>query len=530
LLLAALGATSVGLVACSSPNRTAPAATSAPSASKPGPTPASGTVAQPVAKPTAKPQPRAGGTLRVARQGDTSSMYPWGNAAATGLTVKLAYERLTRYDDDLNAQNWLARDIDVSPDAREWKVTLQKGVQFHNGKELTSADVAYTWKKIQDPKVSASARTMATWFKSTEQPDATTIVFKADQPRAAATDLFEYMDIVDAVTMEKGPETINGTGPFKFGSRKEGVSWDMVKHPNYWRTGRPYLDGVHVELFADAQAKTVAFESGAADVLEGPSVRDVVRYEQEKKYGIVALSGFLYMFAINTTKPPFDNKLARQALQHAVDRKRIFDVVFSGKGEARNLPWPKSSEAYQAEKANSTPFDLDRAKRMLNEAGVTGATIDIISNAPLIEVTAMGQVVQGDFQKIGLTTNLKPLETAAWGDAGELLEFSGLNAALTSFVAIRPSTLPLASSFFRIGDNRSGWNNPEYKRIAEAAGAEPNVAKRKELLYQMNTLFLEDSPIVFVGAAGAYLILDPKAHAVGRDQNYQLDVYDAWLD
>jgi peptide/nickel transport system substrate-binding protein len=524
----------VSLVAACAPAAT-PAPTSAPAApttapaAKPTGSPSPAASAVPAAKPAANV--KTGGTIRVARQGDAAGpMYPWANQAAFGLTVKLGYERLTRYDDALEAQNWLAEKIDISPDAKEWKITLQKGVTFHDGKPLTSADVAYTWKKIQDPKVNAAGRDMSFWFQSTEQPDANTIIFKSDKPRSAATDLFEYMDIVDEKTIETPDvQKMNGTGPFKLANKREGVSWELTKNTNYWRTGRPYVDGVRVDLFADAQAKTLAFESGQADILEGPGLRDIVRYEQEKKYNIVQLAGFLYMLSLNTTRPPFNNKAVRQALQHAVDRKRIMDTVFVGKGDPRNLPWPSNSEAYEASRANSTPYDPDRAKSMLTAAGVTNATIDIISNAPLIEVTAMTQIVQSDFAKVGVTANLKPLETAAWNALGISRDYAGINAALTSFVAIRPSSLPLSSNYFRVGDNRAGWEHPDYARLAEAAGAEPDKAKRQQILYQMSALLLDESPILFVGTANNYIVGQSNVHGFGRDNNYQLDVYDAWI-
>jgi peptide/nickel transport system substrate-binding protein len=534
-VLRALGIASVGLVACSTPQNPPAQPTTAPAATKPaaGSSPVPGASPVASAAPATKPAAnvKTGGTIRVARQGDYAGpLYPWQNQAALGLTVKLGYERLTRYNDALEAQNWLAEKIDISPDAKEWKVTLQKGITFHDGKPLTSADVAYTWKKVQEPKVNAAARDMALWFTSTEQPDANTIIFKSDKPRSAATDLFEYMDIVDEKTIEvANPDKVNGTGPFKLASKRDGVSWDFTKNTNYWRTGRPYVDGVRIDLFADAQSKTLAFESGSADILEGPGLRDIVRYEQEKKYNIVPLTGFLYLLSINTTKAPWNNKAARQALQHAVDRKRIVDTVLQGKGDPRNLPWPSNSEAYEASKANSTPFDLDKAKSMLTAAGVTNASIDIISNAPLIEVTAMTQIIQSDFSKLGLNVSLKPLETAAWTALGLSRDYVGINAALTSFVAIRPSTLPISSNFFRVGDNRAGWEHPEYARLAEAAGAEPDKAKRQQILFQLNSLLLDESPLIFIGTADNFIVGQKNMNGFGRDANYQLDVYDAWL-
>jgi hypothetical protein len=137
---------------------------------------------------------------------------------------------------------------------------------------------------------------MSSWFSTWDVPDKYTVVLKSDKPRPGAFDLLEYLAIADEATLESpgGDQKINGTGPWTLADRKVGASRDFVKSKNYWRTGRPYLDGFHVDLYDDddAQAKTVAFESGAADILEGAALRDIARFEQEKKYSLVACRAF----------------------------------------------------------------------------------------------------------------------------------------------------------------------------------------------------------------------------------------------
>jgi peptide/nickel transport system substrate-binding protein len=430
---------------------------------------------------------------------------------------------------------WLAESVDLSPDGRQVKVNLRKGVQFHDGKPLTSADVQYSLLKVRDVKTQATQhRQLSLWFdQQSELPDANTIILKSSNPRPAVFDLFEYLLIADEKTLESpgGQDKINGTGPWKLADRKVGISWDFVKSANYWRSDRPYLDGFQVQLFADAQAKTVAFESGATDILEGASLRDVARFEAENKYNLVGLPGSLYFLAMNMTKPPFDNKLARQAMHHAVDRKRIMDTIFQGKGEVRNLPWGTSSEAYDPAKANATPFDLDKAKAMWQQSGASTNNFEIICSAPNVEIVQYMQLVQGDFAKMGLNVALKPLETAAWSDQLNARTYVGMNGALTSFINIRPSTLPSTSSFFNTDPdtNRQGWTNPEYARLVKAAESEPDAAKRKALLFQLNDLFLEDSPIVFIGAANLYLVGQKNVHDFGRDNNYGMVLHDTWI-
>jgi peptide/nickel transport system substrate-binding protein len=533
-MLRMLAGSTLGLLACSAP-APSPAAAPTSAAARPASGLATpvvvGTPAAAPGKPTL--QPKTGGTLRIARQGDyANNYYPWQSAAAAGLTIVTAYERLIRYDANMQPQMWLAENVELSTDARQLKISLRKGVQFHNGKELTADDVIYSLKKVRDPLTNATQHAaLSNWFGSWETPDKYTVILKSDKPRAGALDLLEYLLIADEATLESpgGDQKINGTGPWTLADRKIGVSWDFVKSKNYWRSGRPYLDGFHIDLYDDAQAKTVAFESGAADIIEGASLRDVARYEREQKYGLVGLPGFLYLLAVNVSKPPFDKKAARQALHYAVDRQRMIDTVFAGKGEPRNLPWGSASEAFEPAKAGATPFDLDKARSLLAQAGVTSANIEIISNAPLVEVGALTQILQSDFAKIGLNATLKPLETAAWGAAGLAREFSGINAALTSFINIRPTTLPYTSAFFLVKDNRSGWENPDYVRLVEEAGTEPDLTKRKQVLSQLNDLLLDEAPVIYIGAANTYLVGQPNVHDFLRDNNYGMVLHDTWI-
>jgi peptide/nickel transport system substrate-binding protein len=517
----------MGLVACSTP--TAPFASGAQSSGQ-APAGNSSAAAQNSAKPAA--QPKTGGTIKIAREGDASGYVPWGVSSSKGVTTNLGYERLVRRDEKLNVENWLAEKIDVSPDFKEVKISLRKGVTFHSGRELDSEDVVYNLIKVRDPIAgSTQVAEMSKWFNRQETPDKNTVILRADAPRTAVFDLLDYLVISDRVTMEQpgGDAKVVGTGPWILTERKEGVVWRFLKNKNYWRTGRPYLDEVRIDLMADPQAKLVNFESGASDIVDAPNLRDLTRMEKEGKYNITSFPGFVYLLAFNTTKPPFDNKLARQALNYAVDRKRILDTVLAGKGEIKTLPWSSSSEAHDPALVNAFPFDLDKAKSLLNQAGVTSDEIDIISNAPINEVTAMGPIIQADFAKIGLRANLKPMETPAWTDVGNKREFRGIDAALTSWISISPASLPFTSSYFRASGNKMGWDNADYKRLAETMGAEPDAAKRKVLFNELNKLFHDEAPIVFVASANSYLGAQANVNDYRRDNNYGLALHDTWL-
>jgi len=155
------------------------------------------------------------------------------------------YDSLTLYDAKLQPQPMLAESWDISSDMKQVKLNLRKGVQFHNGRELTSEDVKLNMVRVRDPKVGSSQlMNMSNWFAAIETPDKHTVVLNSEAPRPALFDFFEYLNILDRETME-GPDATKkaiGTGPFKFVEWVPGDHILFTKNQNYWRTGRPYLD------------------------------------------------------------------------------------------------------------------------------------------------------------------------------------------------------------------------------------------------------------------------------------------------
>ena len=178
---------------------------------------------------------------------------------------------------------------------------------------------------------------------SVETPDTTTVVLKSDKPWPAVFDFFQLLNIVDKETME-GPNagrSAAGTGPFMLSEWVQGDHLTLKRNPNYWQSGKPYLDELQVSVSADAQANLLRFEGGAVDVVDSPPLIDTLRLLKDTNYDVLVSknpSVFLSFF-FNTTQPPFDRKEVRQALGYAIDRKRIVQNVMQGLTAPEALPW-----------------------------------------------------------------------------------------------------------------------------------------------------------------------------------------------
>src|ERR1700730_3383462 len=328
----------------------------------------------PPAAATATPpsgQPISGGTLRLALPADLATLDGHTRTPQSLASIWLIYDRLTAYDDKLKPQPILAESWVVSSDFKQNKFNLRKGVQFHTGRELSSDDVKYNILRVRDPKVGSSQfLAQSNWFTTIDTPDKSTVVLKSDQSRPGMFDFFENFNMLDKDTMD-GPNAKTqaiGTGPFVFQEWAQGDHLAFTKNKNYWQSGRPYLDGLLVPV-RPPQTGIGQLEAGALDAVMSPSIGDLVRLTSDPAYVRVQHPnpGTFLELGVNVTKQPFDNKTLRQALNFAVERKRLSDQIYQGTSVAGALPWSPSAPAYdQAKSSSGFAFNLDRAKALLN--------------------------------------------------------------------------------------------------------------------------------------------------------------------
>ena len=465
----ALGSAASLLAACSG---RAPAAAPSDSTS---PTTA------PASTPAAA-QAKAGGTLRIGTLGDPTNFDPHFISPGALVPTHLPYDHLTAYDEQRTAQPRLAESWEVSPDFKQIKLTLRKGVQFHSGRELTSDDVKYNLMRVRDPKVGvAQLRTLSSWFQAIDTPDRYTVVLGADQSRPAAFDLFEYLNIVDQDTMEGSTESrmkLVGTGPFVFSEYQPGDHLRFTRNPTYWQPGKPHPDDVVVKIFTDQQAMVVQLESDALDLALSPQLRDAARLKQDQSFQLAVhpTSGQYYLLSANTTAAPADNQQFRQALNYAIDRQRIAQSVLLGLFEPRGLPWPSNSPAFNASKDQQVTFNLDKARSLLAASGVPDASFDLIYQSASAEQAGVAQIVQSDLATIGVTANLKPVDPAVYvdmtgGAADQKLKYV-VGVGQSQYANLEPSTLFQVSYYWNPQRNAEAFTAPEYGQLVQQAANE----------------------------------------------------------
>ena len=501
------------------------------------PAPSATTTVAAIAKPaaTGTSQPKTGGTLRFAATADIPNLDGHQRSAALTDTTWTVYDRLIQYDAAGKAQPMLAESWDLTGDYKQVKFNLRKGVQFHTGRELTSDDIKWNILRVRDPKVgSGSYVTWSNWFTTIETPDKSTVVLKSEAPRPSMFDFFEWLNILDPVTME-GPDARTksiGTGPFVFVEWKQGESLTFGKNKNYWQTGKPYLDGFEARVI-EPRSAMVQLEAGAVDLLRTEAVDDISRLRKDPAYQAIQhpFAGSFYEFGINVTQSPYDNKKVRQALNYAIDRQRYSSTIMQGLVKPLTLFWSSTSPAYDAAKNASVPFDLDRARSLLSDAGVSNLSADLLfipaSYPVLVPLTEM---YQADLAKIGVTLNIKQMDTATWLAQVNGVQYNGLYVSGDSLGNYLPATPLGASPAWSPSKNNSGYKTDQWTQLVDAVGTETDAAKQKQLYAQVNDFMIDEAwSIVFAERAVVWLARSALKNVIPTGRQSFL-WHEVWLD
>lgn len=537
LLLLASSAQALVLAACSggaqpaAPSSLSTAATAAISSSGAG----SVAATAPAASASPAAQPKSGGTLRTTLVTDINNLDAHAGSTPSFGSIYLAFDHLTAYNGQLQPQPMLAESWEVSDDLKQIKLNLRKGVQYHSGREFTSDDVKWNILRVRDPKnASVSFVNQSKWFTTVDTPDKYTVVLGSDQPRPAAFDFFEFINMSDHVTVD-GPDAATkavGTGPFVFKEWAQGDHLTMTRNQNYWLTGRPYLDEVDVRIIKDPQSQLAQLEAGAVDLVLSPSLRDFARLRTDSNYvGLLhPYAGTFYMQGVNVLNSPFDNKVVRQALSYAIDRKHIADSVLLGTGQPTSMPWLPNSAAYEASKDQFFTFDPDKARSLFNQAGVSELTCQIIPLPSNPELVDMAQIYQADLAKIGVTLNITQVDAASWFDMANNRKYNGFYSTLNGLAQLEPITLLLGGRVYDPNSNNSGYQNDAYATLLNQAASEPDKSKRQALYSQINDILLDQAWAMPIATGQPRALTRANVHDIGYTLWSSFSYTNAWVN
>lgn len=477
-------------------------------------------------------KPRSGGNLNWIVSPEPALIVPLTTSAGGSCEIgPKIVEGLLTFDFDLNPKPQLATAWSVSKDGLKYHFELRKGVKWHDGKDFTSADVAFSILTIK--QYHPRGRSTLANVERVETPDAHTVDLVLSKPvpylltALAATEspivpkhLYEGTDIVT----NKHNSAPIGTGPFVFKEWVRGSYVALERNPDYWDKPKPYLDKLTVRFIPDPAARALALESGDAD-LGGQAIplSDVERFKALPKFQVDTWSepylGAQQQLYFNLDSPILSKIEVRRALAGALDINALNKLVWFGYGQVSASSIGTLITKYHDTSIKPYPFDLKQSEAALDAAGYkrgpdgTRFKLRLLWN-PFQEKRA-SEFVRQSFAKIGVDAVIENYDfatyvTKAYTERAFDITLEALSNMFDPTVGVQRV---FWSKNFKIGlsfANPAHYSNPEVDRLLEATAVEPDEAKRKTQFIEFQNIVYKDIPSIEFGANPRIVVLAKK--------------------
>lgn len=464
---------------------------------------------------------------------------------------KSIYNRLMQFETGTtNVVPGLAESVDVSEDGTEYTFNLRKGVKFHSNDNFTPSrdfnadDVIFSFERQRLSDHPYNKVSSGTWeyfdgmsmpdlIASVEKVDDYTVKFALTRPEApfVANMAMDFASILSAeyadAMMEAGtPEMLNqdpiGTGPFSFVAYQKDAVIRYAGNKDYWDEPSS-IDNLIFAITPDASVRYQKLKAGECHLMPYPNPADLEAMQSDPDVVMMQQEGLnVGYLAYNTTVPPYDNPKVRKALNMAIDKQAIIDVVFQGAGELAKNPIPPTMWSYN-DAIEDDPFDPEAAKALLEAEGVTDLKMKIwampVQRPYNPNARRMAELMQADFANIGVEVEIVSYE---WGeylsrsreldrDGAILLGWTGDNGDPDNFLAV------LLGCDGRENSNRAQWCHQPFEDLIQEAKVVTDPAERTALYEEAQVVFKEQAPWATIAHSVVFVPMNPKV------KNFKID-------
>ncbi|MFF2485797.1 ABC transporter substrate-binding protein [Microbacterium sp. NPDC058062] len=423
-------------------------------------------------------------------------------------------ESLLRLNPDFTLSPGLAEAFD-HPTPETWVYTIRDGVTFHDGTPLTAADVVASMSRHLDPEVGSSWYSVYQNVASIEQTGDRQVTVTMNGPDSQFNlAMGGSAGVVEsaATLAEKGADygnstgLVNCTGPFALTEWKSGESVTLTRYDDYWDdTLHARAGEVDILFMTDPNARVNALKSGEVD--GGWMIpADAIGQLQDSGKGDMyfGLNTAVGSLIVNNLEGPLGDERVRRALLMAMDRQGILDAAAKGYGDVTNAlttesVWVGASDAGVKEAFDGLeeyPYDIEAAKKLIDEAGVAGEEI-VIATAPISnDFTVISQGAAAAAQSIGLKATIETVSPSAYTALfSDPTAREGIDLFYTSWYLSSPDPLEMYS-VLRTGEfsNYGNWSDPEFDSLVNEAVTIDDPAARSEVTAQAQRIANEQLP------------------------------------
>lgn len=498
--------------------------------------------------------PVQGGTLGLMGHQEVAGLSPefWGPSVQT-TAIRAIHDSVMLLDEMLVNQPLLAESFEVSEDGLTYTFNLHQGVMFHDGKELTAADVVYTMDYYRNPDNASSNVNRFRNIASIEAPDDYTVVINMEAVNAAfMVDGAQCPIVQSEYHAEIGDDAYSvdpiGTGPFKKVEFNPAEVVLLEAYDDYFR-GRPNIDMIRQEVVPEPSVRTVALETGDSDSALWPLLVEDSQYlADDPNFTVIATStGGVKHIMLNNQLPQLSDKRVRQALLYGLDRQRIIDDLWNG---AATVAHSNLAPKYAFYSLNDDPslkrydYDPEMANSLLDEAGwVMGddgirekdgekLTFTCITITGDQARRPIAEFAQQQFKEIGVDMQLEeaPLAAIQEGQRNGTTDSSLYNWTYGSVDPDPSNTLR--------SDGGQNWNSFQNERVDELIDQGLSIADpelRKPIYHEIQQIVVEEVPMLYLQWDIWYNVFTGRVKGLPEEANdafsiYYNGLYKFWLD
>jgi len=475
---------------------------------------------------------KQGGTLKLSHFDSPASMSILEESTVAALRpVMGVFNNLVMYRQDVAQTSMqsvipdLATGWSWNEEGTELTFPLRQGVKWHDGKPFTASDVKCTWDLLTgkaNEKLRINPR--KSWYANLEEVAVKgdyEVTFRLKRPQPALIALLAsgwspiYPCHVPPRDMRSHPI---GTGPFKFVEFKPNESIKLTRNPDYWKEGRPYLDGIEYTIIKEIATRNLAFFAGKFDVTSPygvtvPTLKDFASQAPQAICEVTATNVNRTMI-INSSTPPFDNPDLRRAMALSLDRKAFIDIITDGQGDIGGamLPPPEGVWGMPSEVLQKLPgYDPDVAKnraegrKIMQKLGYgpdNRLQVKLSTrNIPAYRDPAV--ILLSQLREVYIDAELETVDTTQWYPKVMRKDFT-VGLSVTEAGVDDPDQQFYENYVCGAERNYTGYCNPEVDKLVDQQSMEPTREKRERLVWEIERRLAEDGarPVIFYPRGG----------------------------
>lgn len=454
---------------------------------------------------------------------DTAGMQPQGYPAGYEAAFAI-YNGLVKFDEEMNFVGDLATEWNVEEDGITWTFKLKEGVTFHDGTPFNADAVVFAYERMTDPEINIGAYTLWEPIDKVVKVDDYTVQIVTKEPYGGLLNVMAHGSalIPSSAAVEEHGDKYGlqpvGTGPYKLESFDPGTQLVLSKNENYF-DGEPKYETLTFKYVSDASARIAALKSGEVDVIDAVPVENANELESDPNIDVIDKSGLqVFGVGLNQNNEILQDKDVRQALNYAIDKTSLIDIVFKGYGTVIDSPLAPDTIGYVS--SGDYTYNVEKAEQLLESAGWTKGQDGVfekdgqrlafnflVPEGSYPKDVMVAENIQSQLKAAGVAVEINTVEQATFWDNLKVPAGTDYDMVLWGY---NPSHgdgyIHLDALFAANPDegaappqwNHIWYNNSEVDQLLDEASAQVDLDQRTELLGQAQKQIWEEAPYIWL--------------------------------